>query len=175
MKLYCGIDPDTKNTAIAIITEDGRLYDWAIVKTPSKVKGEEALPYLAKAFKSVALPYCAVCCVEGQRIYRNSQAAPNTIITLANAAGVCLSWAVDNADKVCLAAPQEWKGTVPKPIHQARILRKAGWGAKKKSGYSVPILQDSQIDGPIGKIKDSEWKHLVDAIGLAHFARDRVI
>lgn len=66
--------------------------------------------------------------------------------------------------RVFLPLPSQWKGSVPKEIHQARVLRKVGIEPKKGAGYCYPA--DPKVLKRWGFPKGS-WKHLSDAIGLA--------
>ena len=69
---------------------------------------------------------------------------------------------------------REWKGDIPKCVHQARVLKKRGMeyetrgskGAGRDSRYTVPTSGFDNIRTG-GKLGAGDWKHAVDAIGLA--------
>jgi hypothetical protein len=113
--------------------------------------------------------------VEAQEIYQfgtGRTANPKSIMYLATVAGMALA-AHSRAFHLFFPTPQAWKGSVPKIIHQARILSKCGWKYEKvgtlDNGYCYPV------DVPIGlgDFKKTDWKHLVDAIGLALYAKEQ--
>ena len=64
-----------------------------------------------------------------------------------------------------MAAPDDAKGTVPKPIHQARTYRRMGWDCERLKSYSVPKTPGYDID-------PGAWKHVGDALGLALWGYD---
>lgn len=137
-------------------------------------------------------------CVESQEIYAGKTKNPRSILWLGQVAGALLlglrALFEDRLGPCLFPPPQEWKGSIPKEAHQGRILKKLGWewevrGSKRRSqkartkpllqkhsstGYCVPKLTDAikAIPGA-SDLKESDWKHVVDAIGLAVWARDQ--
>lgn len=77
--------------------------------------------------------------------------------------------------KVIVPDAQEWKGSVPKKIHQARILKAQGWEGQKRSDYMTVVGDPKDLIGRdvIGAeiIKSSDWKHVLDGVGLAHWGQ----
>ena len=165
-----GIDPDSHNLAWALVEKDQTritVLDLGIITVPKSFKGKRAvtkmiweLQQLPKRFEDLEQPYSLV--IEGQEIYRgsNSKVNPNGLLMIAQIAGAAAGLLREGASGLRIPRPREWKQSIPKPVHQARILSKLGWGYKKTQGYSYPL--SSPFD-----FKSSEWKHLVDAIGLA--------
>ena len=167
---YIGIDPDTKNTAVALVDIGGRVEKLGIVKAPGYLEMLAELPAQLSQFVEGSQIVGAV--VEGQEINYRFTKRPNDIVKLAQVAGGCaavLSGLLPEVPRVAIPVPKRWKGNVPKQIHHGRILRRQGWGYEKagtkESGYCVPT------DSPF-RFGKTEWKHLVDAIGLACWAKD---
>lgn len=170
MSICLGIDPDSKYIALAAGSSHGVL---DVYSHKVKKAGKDDLESMIKALghhipafmKSLRLdpvwPLRIV--IEGQLIYPSSKEQPNDLLKLARiagaAAGVCSMLYPDK--KIIIPKPYEWKGTVPKPVHQARLFHKLGWGYKKTRGYAYPLKP------AVGKyLNQSEWKHVADAIGL---------
>ena len=67
----------------------------------------------------------AIVIIEVPRVYpRGGKGDPNDLIDLAVLAGTIQGWYVSRAPGIAtrLVAPRTWKGTVPKPIHNERVL-----------------------------------------------------
>jgi len=174
MSYVVGIDPDLHNTGVAIIL-DGVVESVNVCRVPKSLKGEAAVQAMLKQL-SVDLPlwlegvsFHGV--VEGQQIYYGkSKVSPDSILLLSQVAGgasailhaIC-------ATSVTMPRPRKWKGEVPKPIHQARVLSRLGWLYKKTQGYSYPTNPPSRLN----KLRPDEWKHVVDALGLAMWGAER--
>jgi len=172
-----GIDPDLHNTAAAIVGTSG-VYDVKVFSIEKKYKGERAVAeitiqlvndlsqWLWKITHSITI---SAVVVEGQKIYSYTKADHTAIIHLAQVAGVALGAAYGGvrspSTKLYLPAPSDWKGSVPKHIHQARVLKKMGIPFEVTNGkepYCVPVSAPALHVG-----RKSNWKHAVDAIGLA--------
>lgn len=93
---------------------------------------------------------------------------PRSILWLAPISGLWIMFLriiAPNAMRL-FPAPAAWKGQTPKPIHHARIGKAMGWKMAKASGYCFPDEGENVV--PMGtKINKGDWKHLMDAIGLA--------
>jgi len=172
MSLFIGIDPDLHSTAIAWLDGKGKLVEVYTTSVHKNFKGREAAINTTEQLRDFA-PLLTVLgtqaiAVEGQEIYQGGNSRPKDILMLATVAGACLQWAAAREPAATyLPLPKEWKGSVPKHIHQARILKKLGVESKKMSGYCVPVYPPGH---KFAKIKAGQWKHIVDAIGLAQFA-----
>ena len=164
-----GIDPDSEYVAMALGCK-GSITDVYSFKVKSE-RGDLAPMLRALSIhipkfindKDMEPIWPLRIVIEGQKIYPGGKARPNDILLLGQiagmAAGVCASnWPDKN---IIIPTPSEWKGSVPKRVHQARVYDSLGWGYKQKTGYSVPRNPD------VGKhLKSGEWKHVGDAVGL---------
>lgn len=174
---FMGIDPDMHTMPVVIIDIVGKLKQIAIIKVAKEFTGREALIEMAKAVKVTGTWAINALCVEGQELYQFGSSKtknPKSIMYLATVAGAAMAHFAPVANgPVYFPTPQEWKGNVPKQIHQARILSRMGIDYTKvgsqSDGYCVPISNNG-FD-----IKKGEWKHVVDAIGLATYARDMYV
>jgi len=168
--LCLGLDPDSEYLSMSVGSSTDVLAIYS-----QKIKGNKrggiesmlkALCHHIPAFvKSLHLepiwPMRII--IEGQRIYPGSKARPNDMIKLSKiagaAAGVFAMYLPDT--KILIPEPREWKGSVPKAVHQARTYTKLGWGYTKCKDYSYPQHPT------VGQgLTQSEWKHMGDSIGL---------
>lgn len=189
---HLGIDPDLQRPALAVVR--GR--DIVLVACPktSGTKQQAAVLELASeamhwmdtaceelAFAGHHFPSMATVTVEAQKVYWGSGSTknPQDIVVLAAAAGVMLNaavarWPHADAD---FPLPETWKKGVPKHIHQARVLSRLGVSYQKAGGKSDPYCVPLWPEGkrPIGAegLNKSDWKHVVDAIGLAVYGQER--
>jgi hypothetical protein len=127
-----------------------------------------------------------VAAVEGQRLVAAAgrrHARPEDLLRLAQVTGGAMASVQGSLDRARLLVPkpQEWKGQVPKQVHQARTLRALGLDPVKHgsgaSGYCRPSVEPSPLLGSQGafSVRGSDWKHVCDAVGLALWAAKRVI
>lgn len=186
MMYSIGIDPDLQHPALSASSEQGVLFV-SCLKT-SKSKQADAVVEIAKeathwmdrvadelAHAGHFPQQCGVVVVEGQEIYRGKTQNPQDIVYLAAVAGALMQAAALRwpSAMVDYPSPKQWKGSVPKRIHQARVLTKLGIEydavGTKTAGYCVPRAWPNAK--PIGadKLNKSNWKHVVDAIGLSVF------
>jgi len=94
---------------------------------------------------------------EVMAIYRQGKGDPNKLIPLI---GVTFQIAAKiNADLNYFPTPREWKGNVPKEIHNDRVLSKLS----SKERFSL-----SQLGVPRGKLHN-----VIDAVGLAKWGWER--
>jgi hypothetical protein len=170
MPVCLGIDPDSQYIAMAIGSAETVLGVCSI-KVPGAGKG--GFMAMVKAL-NLAIPafvlshdldplWPSKIIIEGQKIYAGEQAQPNDLIKLAQlagiSAGICSS--LYPSKQIIIPQPREWKGSVPKRIHQARLYKKLGWGYKQTKTYAYPI------NPTVGKeLNRGDWKHVGDAIGL---------
>lgn len=189
---FIGIDPDLHNTAIAGVDEGGKLLFLKVASVPKNIKGSDAVPFMAyevrRALRGLSLAFHTYGVVESQEIAYTARMGvnPRSIIPLAQVAGACVAELIpvrkEGAASVTVVSPQAWKGSVPKHIHQARTCKRMGWefqtAGTGKNQYCVPIPASMNLgcqDVYYGNItRESDWKHLLDAIGLALWLRDKV-
>lgn len=194
-KLFIGCDPDLHKFSAAGINEKGELIFVALVKLKT-VKGSRAgeasarmitqgLPKFLQWYEANVrgIDTYAIA-VEGQNVVytANKGAKPQDMVELASVAGAslhALSTVCQHPDDTMFLFPKpsEWKGSVPKHIHQCRLLKKQGVTYTMKGGkspYPVPdlsIMEDVK-HGP-DKINDGDWQDITDSIGLAHYAKEK--
>ncbi|MEM7311343.1 MAG: hypothetical protein AAF682_32050 [Planctomycetota bacterium] len=156
-----GIDPDTKATGIAVV-EDGKVIRVATATVPAKWDIDKRTRAMVKRLHEVLtelkahVPHLDRAVVEGQMVYPRERTRPNDLIPLAQIAGAAeayigLLWNVD----VIAPKPRDWKGQVPKDVHQRRILARVGL--------------TNGLDGVPGaeSMTRTQRGHVVDAVGLA--------
>lgn len=171
-----GVDPDLHSCAIVVASfspgEAPYVESAGIASVSSKLKGLEASSKMAEVLASYFDKLARqvqwdLWIVEAQQVYPGKAFRAADLIALAvvSGAAVASSQAAmpSCAGRGRLVLPSEWKGQVPKQVHQARILRRAGMEFEAANGYCVPSL-------PWGQgLKKASYKHLVDAFGLCLF------
>lgn len=186
--MYIGIDPDLHTCPIAVVNKDGKPVYLDITRIPASLHNQEAVTAMSKALCTAARslsqwlhdqPYAAEgFVVEAQEVVYTAKTGknPRDIVLLAGVAGAALaamSFALGVPGKYVV--PVSWKGTRPKQVHQAQICLRLGWEyelrGKKEDGYAVP-KEPPKMDG--GKINTGDWKHAMDAIGLALWLREEM-
>lgn len=162
----------------------------SVLKT-GKSKQQEAVVELAQeamlwadtcceelAFAGYHYPSMGSVTVEAQKVYRGKTKNPQDIVVLAAAAGVVLHAACNRwpGASSYFPLPQDWKGGTPKRIHQARILKRLGVPCTSKgtknTGYCVPHWPEGKEPMGADKLNMSDWKHVVDAIGIAMWGQE---
>lgn len=187
---FIGIDPGTQQTGVAVVDETAVLAVYC-VKPHSDGKGRDQVCMMIEALTRFFFPYVgddiplpgegvAVVCAESQEFVHTAKSgkSPGHLALLGPISGACLGLGkalYPNAG-LFLPRPSDWKGSVPKQIHQGRVLGRLGWPSKKvganTTGYAYPL---SGFEAVINaeKILKGEWKEVVDAIGLAVHAREQ--
>lgn len=167
-----GVDPDTKATGVALVERcfGGKfrlLFVGAAVADKGKMR--ERLPSMGAAVKATILVAQSVAttvaldenplkaAIEWQNFHPDDK-RPDNIVQLNSVAGMALA-SLESPEKALIPLPVQWKGTVPKAVHQKRILAK----------LSQPIVWDSW------KVARSNRTHVVDAIGLAIYAVEQAV
>lgn len=189
-KVIIGIDPDMRKPSMAMMdVKSGNTIAVRCIKNTSKAKDRAAVigcvnslrGCITSFLKDLGNPELLCVVVEGQEIAYTARegANPRSIMLLATVAGACLTEAAYETENILFPSPNEWKGGVPKGIHQARILRKMGWeyevvGSDKKTAYARPTQDLSAVYGA-NDLNKADWRHVVDSIGLADYAREKII
>lgn len=92
--------------------------------------------------------------VERPLIYPDTKERDSDMMDLAVAAGVVGGWVAEAAGlgaQLVMPTPREWKGTIPKPIHNERT--------KAKCPAAVALVEST--------VPKSQQNHVWDAVGLA--------
>lgn len=111
-----------------------------------------------------------VCAVEGQESYLGSKVKPQDLIHLAQAGGgaAYMLRALLYNTRIEMPRPVIWKGSVPKNIHQKRILRIVGIPFEPRSNPTKILKLPTGIG--FEGIKPAQLTHVIDSIGLAAWA-----
>lgn len=177
MMIAVGIDPDTKSTGIATVQSYNGGFQILQVRL-ARAKGRLAADRRVEMAKSLLasincetldigyLPTAVA--VEWMKL-RPREKRPNDIVNLNGIAGMCVAAsALLYPEYLFTPIPQEWKGTVPKKIHQARILSRLHLmpDLTYQKGYGTGSVPGS------ADIPKSMRTHVIDALGLAVWALD---
>lgn len=156
---YIGIDPDTKATGLALVGPEG-----LVAAAVARAKGRYAVDRLPEMAENIDLTVRALVAlvdgpISGAAVelmhIRPHERNPNSIINVQAVAGMAVAALVKHTDTILTPIPSKWKGTVPKEIHQKRILAAEGLT------LDAPVLEG---------IPKSMRTHAVDGIGLARWA-----
>ena len=178
-----GIDPDTKNTGIALVRAiDPTLASRAkfkvlqvgVATVDAKLSVAQRLIEMSQSISFAArvmdTRFRSVnrISVEGQDAYAGSKQhkRPNDLIHLAVVAGMATGVAQEvfrifTTPDLWIPKPAEWKGQVEKKAHQRRILASVGLTEKLEG-----------IPGAAG-MTATQRGHVIDAIGLAVWVAKR--
>lgn len=168
-----GVDPDLHHTGWALV-EPGRVVSCGVIRIAGRFRGAEAAVQMCRVLGVELRPRreeASSAVVEGQQVYSRSQsrADPKNLLHLATVSGAVIATL---RTPTYLPTPRQWKGSVPKAIHQGRVLSEleGPWEftrpANRRNGvivtkYPLGIWQGSKAPTA------TDWKHVVDAIGLA--------
>jgi hypothetical protein len=185
--LILAFDPDTHHTGVAVVDTDGRPVFVGVCSVPAKFKGAEAVCEMVKVLRNILWPevlaerivagsVIVAIVVEGQEITYSARSGknPRSLLPVAQIAGAALAVHAMIDRQLFLPYPAEWKGQVPKQIHQARICNKLGWAYElvgdKVTGYARPTGMPAMYVAGAAKLNPGDWKHVMDAIGLGMWA-----
>lgn len=186
--LFLGCDPDMHSTAFAAVDETMKILAVEVCNVPAKLKGTDAVlamidsfPWAMDNLKVWANP--SSCAVESQELYKGMTKNPRDIMHLAQVAGAaCLKFTQCMIPDTVLyfPAPVQWKGSRDKLSHHKHILARAKvpvqfigeMGGKEPYCFIYPDYANANISGA-SDLTPSDWKHVIDAIGLAQYAAER--
>lgn len=169
-----GIDPDLHSTGIALV-ENGKTV--LAVRCPlvsSNFRKEAAVVQMAGAMEIILAELFSeygkpdVCAVESQKVYLKSRVRPQDLIDLSKVAGVAIGLvrAYYSAVRIECIGSKTWKGDVPKPISQKRILRSVGIPFEPGT-VPTKILRLPEGIGFEKLTTKAQMIDVIDAIGLA--------
>lgn len=168
-----GIDPDLHHAGVALVDDGKKLVAVRCPIVSTNFKGAEAVVEMARSmelvltdlFQTYGEPNTVI--VEGQDSYLGSKVKPLDLLHLALAAGVAIGIvrACWSRPRIECPKPVTWKGSVPKHIHQKRILRSVGI-AYVPQETPTRILKLPEVDG-MAQINKRHLIHVIDAMGLA--------
>lgn len=182
-----GIDPDTKDLAIALWGRGGPVAAMCVHVTgkgdgqQSQVRMAHELSDLSFARWSVlmrpndALDGRECCCsriaIEGQQV-DGRRARPADLFTLAHTTGSALSWCARwfPTARIIITPPSEWKGSVAKHAMQARLYTDLGWDYTLHGSGQGRYARPKSAPTPFDHISPGQWKHVGDALLLARWA-----
>lgn len=182
---FVGVDPGVTSLGVACIQgiEDAKALQlgktlWVdVVHNPlPKVSGAAGVVAMIQELANVGrltVPGPYQIAVEGQHYVRGGDAPARDIGRLSTVAGAAAAVLAPHAETLLMPTAVEWKGSIPKAVHQARTCTKLGWAWERKGGergYCVPA--DPAIRGALPK--QTDWKEALDAIGLALWVRAQV-
>lgn len=176
MTLALGIDPDLHHAGVALVRDGSKLVAVRCPRIASHFRGGDAVVKMAGALNLALTELLSdygepdICAVESQQSYLGSHVRPQDLINLGQMAGgsVYMLRALLLQTRIELPKPAAWKGTIPKDIHQKRILRCVGIPFESGS-KPTRILTLPDVDG-LRAVKPTYLEHVIDAIGLACWA-----
>ena len=183
--LVIGVDPDKDTPAFAsvLIGADYSLRLAAVALGDESIKLPETVTRSERFVGGFSSPASSDLWPCATRVFIESPEAVYTkgkgirvqdIVELARRAGEMAALLTEYASGIQYISPAEWKAQVPKDICQARICSRLGWPFEKMSGYSRPTTGFQDVAGAKG-LKKSDWKHVMDAIGIALWGADTII
>ena len=192
MSVYCGIDPDTHTSPVALLAGDGTVIHIGFAESSKDLKEMDAVSGMIDSIveqistdEYLHATKMSAIAIESQEISYTARVGvnPASVLRLAYVTG---AWASGlrflNECPIYLPKPFVWKGNVPKSIHQTRVLRRLSVPYKVcgrgDSAYCAPnrdfldpVKHEALIrfEEAYGR---AAWKHAVDALGLAMYAME---
>lgn len=178
LQIVVGADPDLHSTAlVAVFWSLSRgflgIQGAEVLRVPPCDKGRSAVRRMVGVLCSAADAWGSpdALAVESQQVYRGKAYRADDLLCLAHVSGAILGTLAGNTTHVYLPTPADWKGQVSKAIHHARVLSRLdiAYDMKGTGGgrYGVPRMG-------WGDFKPADYMHLVDALGLAIYAGERL-
>lgn len=170
-RYFMACDPDSKNSAYAVIDLEGELKHAFVIKAKDGKEHTNIREHAKYEFPFKA-PFISL--VEGQKLYRGDKKSnPESLIKLARISGINSYWISSQLNCISLdvVLPQEWGGTVEKHIKQRRMIESMGLTPVRMGGKTPYTVPKEDLMG----LKATELKHVIDAICMAHFLRNRYL
>ena len=167
-EFFMGCDPDSRHMAYAIVDRQGNVTEAFTIDHQSNPLDQSNVHRYYR--HRINDEFVAV--VEGQKVYKDDKKSnPDSLITLARVSGIACYWLASSpaCKDIVIASPQEWKGSKQKHAHQAHILTRLGQTpiVKGKGDHRYCIPEDDFLG-----LNMTQYKHVIDAIGLALWLRD---
>lgn len=176
MKIALGIDPDTKDMAIASWDGNGPRSAQVVHLVGVNKTGEQSQVRMARAMAEATpcptMHHPSIIAIEGQQIDKR-RARPADLFTLAHTTGSALSWCAHHFDKyarIVIPTPKEWKGQVAKHAMQGRLYLELGWGSTIIGTGTSRYARPNNPTTNFKHISPGQWKHIGDALLLAKYA-----
>lgn len=166
-----GIDPDSKDMAIAAWNDDGPV-SAGVVHVSGSASNYQMIDALARERLVWPLGEVSTIAIEGQQ-RDGRKTGKGDLFKLAHMTGAVALWIRQQFPRarLLIPTPERWKGQLPKAVMQARLYDQFGWGyemigAGKPADYARPIVPPKHFH----HITDGQWKHVGDALLLARWA-----
>lgn len=185
-----GIDPDTKNIGLCLC-DTSSVIGVSLITQPNiqnkrRVTKELNTTHFVKKIPEGLLDFVSqtdvadptVIVIESQEISLGRQATPQNIIYLAQVAGAIAQACstIFPSSEILMPKASAWKGTVPKAVHQKRLLKELGWEfTPGLRDLPVPIEAEALTLVCHDKLRGANWSHAIDAIGLARWGIKRYV
>lgn len=189
-ELYMGIDPDKSGSAMALLGYQP-VTRLITIEALGIIQGSKTGLDSTSQNQAISMAHAINLCgvtandlvtvfIEGQSMSmgRSKGVRYQDIRDLAQISGVLYgvcSILLPNKSIIC-KEPGYWKQQVPKPIQQGRTLSCLGWEYTAMKDYAKPMgcakmMFDlhSTIMIDMEKNANTEWKHVLDAMGMALF------
>jgi hypothetical protein len=143
MSTSLSIDPGVKDTGFALF-EGGRLVDCGVLSFKGRTDDfNEVIAFYQSELADMRDMASLILCERMQFRFGNERANPQRIIDLNLLAGAL--------GRDIWVKPQEWKGSVPKDVHNRRVLSK---------------LPDSEVAHLMACAPRSKVHNAIDAVGI---------
>ena len=174
-----GIDPDTKDCAVAAWNVNGPFAAQVIHVIRRKTKRQSQVRMAAALAGTDPDPDLSglnvtTIAIEGQQIDKRL-ARSKDLFTLAHVTGSAISWCTEwwGMAEILVPTPYEWKRGVAKHAHQARLYHELDWGYTIVGNGTNKYARPLNIPIRFRHITDGQWKHVGDALLLARWAYEQ--
>ena len=167
---YVASDPDVRKAAYAIVDADGALVDaWTIDANDIE---HSALMHATQIPKEVEDGYKYLIAVESQQYYKGDDPRMvKSLLQLARTCGISMTYLATmyrNHESLELILPRVWTKGRAKSVNQFWTVKNMGMtpvaNTSKTYTYAKELLP---------KHSATRQKHILDAIGIANFIRER--